>query len=372
MDYEKAYKAVLQTATQWIKDGCTDKEKICLECVFPELAESEDERARKDLITYLKSVQGETLDLTLNVPKWIAYLEKQKDLFKYGVGCYCYDGNTTHFIGAPAMEELTPIEETCKESADFFTDEDENIRQALISLVSNDKKNGYTEFYKAQEITCDKVIAFLKKLKQLPTNEEMLRTLRAEYEKGVADTIAKYEQKEQKPKDRFEEAREKYQVEWSEEDEKMRVNILNALTPQLVYSVGKGTYTGTSTYKYDDEIKWLKSLRPQPIQLKEAYKEGFQTARHATALAFMNYLDKNRPDGKMSLSSGECEDIDKAFKEGDWAKIIRYYEKYHSSWKPSEEQMEALESAVKLYKDTHFERFHIRIESLYEQLKNLM
>ena len=41
MDYEKAYKAVLQTATQWINDGCTDKEKICLECVFPELRESE-------------------------------------------------------------------------------------------------------------------------------------------------------------------------------------------------------------------------------------------------------------------------------------------------------------------------------------------
>ena len=57
-------------------------------------------------------------------------------------------------------------------------------------------------------------------------------------------------QKEQKP------------AEWSKEDEKMRVNILNALTPHLVYSVGTGTYTGTSTYKYDDEIRWLKSLRP--------------------------------------------------------------------------------------------------------------
>ena len=43
------------------------------------------------------------------------------------------------------------------------------------------------------------VLAYLEKQKELPTNEEMLRTLRAEYEKGVADTIAKYEQKEQKP-----------------------------------------------------------------------------------------------------------------------------------------------------------------------------
>lgn len=43
------------------------------------------------------------------------------------------------------------------------------------------------------------MIAWLEKQKEYPTNEEMLRTLRAEYEKGVADTIAKYEQKEQKP-----------------------------------------------------------------------------------------------------------------------------------------------------------------------------
>lgn len=33
-----------------------------------------------------------------------------------------------------------------------------------------------------------------KRQKELPTNEEMLRTLRTEYEKGVADTIAKYDQ----------------------------------------------------------------------------------------------------------------------------------------------------------------------------------
>lgn len=40
-------------------------------------------------------------------------------------------------------------------------------------------------------------------------------------------------------------------------------------------------------------------------------------------------------------------------------------------WKPSEDQMEALESAVKLYKDTHFEIHHEKIVSLYEQLKKL-
>lgn len=73
MDYEKAYKAVLQTATQWIKDGCTDKEKICLKCVFPELRESEDERIRKELIEYLR---GDLDDITTDdTDRWISWLQ---------------------------------------------------------------------------------------------------------------------------------------------------------------------------------------------------------------------------------------------------------------------------------------------------------
>lgn len=49
-------------------------------------------------------------------------------------------------------------------------------------------------------------------------------------------------------------------TEWSAEDEQMKANILNALTPNLVYTVGKGTTTGTSTYRYDKEIAWFKAL----------------------------------------------------------------------------------------------------------------
>lgn len=46
------------------------------------------------------------------------------------------------------------------------------------------------------------------------------------------------------------------------------------------------------------------------------------------ALGFMNYLDKNRQEGKMCLSNAECEDIMKAVSEGDWMKLERYTEKY--------------------------------------------
>ena len=74
--------------------------------------------------------------------------------------------------------------------------EDERIRKALVKTFEKKLEIGFewTEF----GIPNRSVLDWLEKQKELPTNEEMLRTLRVEYEKGVADTIAKYEKKEQK------------------------------------------------------------------------------------------------------------------------------------------------------------------------------
>ena len=50
------------------------KIKEAFEFFAPELAESEDEKTRKSLLAYIK---GESK--RLDTPKWIAYLEKQKE-----------------------------------------------------------------------------------------------------------------------------------------------------------------------------------------------------------------------------------------------------------------------------------------------------
>ena len=78
MDYEKAYKASLKTAAQWIKDGCTDKEKICLECVFLELRESEDERIRKWLLECVENLSDGNF-IEVSRQDVLFYLEKQKE-----------------------------------------------------------------------------------------------------------------------------------------------------------------------------------------------------------------------------------------------------------------------------------------------------
>ena len=85
MDYEKAYKAVLQTATQWIKDGCTDKEKICLECVFPELRGSEDERIRKWLLECVENLSDRYF-IEVSKQDVLFYLERQKVFTENGNG----------------------------------------------------------------------------------------------------------------------------------------------------------------------------------------------------------------------------------------------------------------------------------------------
>ena len=85
----------------------------------------------------------------------------------------------------------------------------------------------------------------------------------------------------------------------------------------------------------------------------------------------MNYLDENRPEGKMGLSNGECEDIDKAFMEYDWAKIMQYVEKYRPSWKPSDEQMQCLLAVITNQYNARAESCHLTLGSLYNDLKKL-
>jgi len=52
-------------------------QKYVLESLFPELAESKDERVRKDLIIYLRSILSNKKYGDKFIEDWIAWLEKQ-------------------------------------------------------------------------------------------------------------------------------------------------------------------------------------------------------------------------------------------------------------------------------------------------------
>ena len=105
--------------------------------------------------------------------------------------------------------------------------------------------------------------------------------------------------------------------EWSEEDEDMLNSCISSIEEAKENRYAYRETDGDTSY--DHEISWLKSLRPQyhgDVTMTEAYKMGKE--------------------------AGEA-----------------------SHWKPSEEQMDALEAATVRYQSTG-------LESLYEELKKLM
>ena len=365
-----------------------------LKSIFPELRESEDERIRKFLIDILSHGTWRK-EWPFSPPECISWLEKQK--------------------------ESLHISETCKENADSFTDEDERIRKEIISFIEHEEALGNIPDGWHQAKRPGEWIAYLEKQKEQkpaePQDYSGLNDLERAIHRGflaagvenVPVTIIKETAKEclAQPKpaewsaydkatieyiiedikglrddETDEEAIETYDrelnllesinssvklsnytnpAEWSEVDEKDMAYII-----QILYDCYAYKKHNLSKTDYDNLVNKLKSFSSQPKQLKESHKEGFQTARHATALAFMKYCDKIRPNGKMCLSNSECEEIEKAFLVGDWEKIERYFHKY--SWKPSEEQMEAFEESLMSVAYTENKTI---LESLYEQLKAL-
>lgn len=121
---------------------------------------------------------------------------------------------------------------------------------------------------------------------------------------------------------------EKQSAKWSEEDENMLTGIIERGSSQIPF--------GELALR-KEQLEWL----------MDRFKFLHFQSRDC-AITFWTYLDEHRPEGKMCLSNGECADIEKAFIEHDWAKILRYAKKYRPSWKPSEEQMEALENSTAL------------------------
>lgn len=90
----KAYEKALEKA-KVLKECSTNKEVLrYIDDFFPELAESEDERIRKEIIKYLEqTVPHHHRDEVLKSKEWIAWLEKQNYTFEIKEGhwykCVC-------------------------------------------------------------------------------------------------------------------------------------------------------------------------------------------------------------------------------------------------------------------------------------------
>ena len=79
MDYEKKYKEALEEARRYMDAGSSDLTYVLPE-IFPELAESDDERIRKALCEFMHDTLGDEFDdYNFSKQEALAYLEKQKE-----------------------------------------------------------------------------------------------------------------------------------------------------------------------------------------------------------------------------------------------------------------------------------------------------
>lgn len=222
---------------------------------------------------------------------------------------------------------------------DKWNEEDEEMLEYVIGDV-NDAKQLFTT--KEAIDLCDKEIAWLKSLRPQPKlewSEEDKKILNHLIDKvqenwHIRMPNGHYFGISNDEKETFsswlKSLPERFNLqpkqEWSEEDKKTINNACCWIAEYAGYLMNKNYSKASMLMGLTEK---LKSLHPQSKD--EAYKEkdeAFKLGKHQLAIKFMNYLDENRPEGKMNLSNGECEDIDKAFEENDWAKIMRYAEKY--------------------------------------------
>jgi len=78
----RAYDEALERAKQVLSNNCTEVEKLCLECVFPQLSESEDERIRKwliEMVEVFRKANPTNAEHNGDCSEAIAYLERQKE-----------------------------------------------------------------------------------------------------------------------------------------------------------------------------------------------------------------------------------------------------------------------------------------------------
>lgn len=68
-------KEKLEEARRLYKDA-NEAQRYVLELLFPELAESEDEKIRKEILEYVRNTKGQSIPIT-KYNSWIAWLEKQ-------------------------------------------------------------------------------------------------------------------------------------------------------------------------------------------------------------------------------------------------------------------------------------------------------
>lgn len=343
-----------------------------IELAFPELTESEDEKIRKSLIEFLtdikeisesgRSVWAVRKEDAEMCKSSIAYLEKQKEqksvsaeelLVKAGLKHY-KDGNMwCIFVGDNIQEGICGFGNTI----------DEALYQFLIEVLEIQKKpkvdidklrrdlyqSGYNDGYQhGKEDVQKKQNSIGTDFHTAVKNLMNLHKIKNEFTEEDYDFYTKelLELVEQKP-------------DWSEDDEKMIKTIIDVLerSSQVTTYEQRGGSMSASvgcSNKYEKEIGWLKDISLNHKKFIEAVDKLWSN----------EWSDEDENIIKNLIELVEAQPA-KDFHESSKDTILKRLKSLRPSWKPSEEQMKALQNAVAL---TACDKELVR---LYNQLKKL-
>jgi hypothetical protein len=316
-------------------DFLEGKEIEAIQTLIPELRESEDERTRKELLAVIRAISSDcqyAIYLTHDQKqRYLAWLEKQGEKEQKPI-------SAAEVLARAGLKPYKDGNQWCILAGD-------NIQEGICGF-GDTIENALYEFLK-------EVLDLQKEQKPAEWSEEDEESLACAISvfEGFAEgkNVSVPPASAKRYLKRLKSLRPVKQ-EWSEEE-------IGHLYTLARYIKSRG---------YEDDGEFLEGVANK---LKSFCSQPYKVSVHELAIRFMNYLDKNRPEGKIRLSTSECLDIDKAFAEKDWAKILRYINKY--GWKPSEEQIYSLGTVVKGMGDVSVGSVGYNLKSLYEQLKKL-
>ena len=340
MDYEKKYKEALERFKTFREKYCTygdlhfgdvifDKTGEAqkdLDAIFPELAESEDERMIKAIEHILYENYSDAAVIEgVEIAEIVTWLEKQKEpidpfdtkLFQDGVK----EGRRLEREDIKKGPELT--EELKKWKKDF-----DRLRKEHYGRKSS--------VWESPIMTHEMIMEKQEEQKPAEWSAEDENNLELVIDciyKFYPDPVMKYKLKE------WLKSLRPVKQEWSDEDEKMRRNLMSLLSNMRGDRITEETYK-----KY---YPWLKDLRPT--------KDCSDCAKHLEG-----YIS-GRSDAENKLLE-------------QFGALITPEDELHIKprWKPSEEQMNALQCAIAFMEIRKASDYDISpLKELHEQLQKL-
>ena len=321
------YEEKLNLAKEALKSGSYDKETI--EYIFPELKESEDERIRKEII---KAIHNYAFRLEEKIPsEWLDWLEKQKPV-ELSKSAYTNNKNVieyadkySHQIWEKLMDNykrITNYSIGCNDVSDIvlnsiidtynWLEKQGNIDKASYEIAEKEKY----DFVNGQFIQCRKSFDEFKEY-----NSYWFEYVGNDTYVGRSDNILnkKFHITPRQLYRLFTQQHDYYSKENNEFEKQNHVeNNYPAYNPDEYESFEDGNATGLRK-------------KQKPVKLSEEELHNIRNGvLSSCATSFINYLDKHLYvyEGKMCVSNVECEDIENAFKNTDWGKIGRYYNKF--------------------------------------------